>query len=700
MKKLFKFFSITGILSVLLVANVFAGEWRKESGKWKYFEPQAGGYVKNQVISDGGVKYIIDASGNMISGNGSVMEFKSSYYKVNSNGSAYIAEGWSHLNNETKRWSFFKNGKLQKNKWIDSKGDFIQNDYNSSWPYYVDSNGYTYKETNSIAIRDSKGNNIQYKVKSDGACIPLSGEDKETSQNKMQWKPLGGGDYAFYYQGKPYVPTKNNKRCWIDKDGNINSIYSKDKYCYYVITSDGKMLRNCTQIIENITYTFGDDGKGVINKSGKKEKDGFLGLFGNYKQKWIQEGSNWFLMDIDGSYIKNMWANSIGDKASSKFSSTNCYRADSSGKLIQYVEFEVDGEKYKADGNGKATKITSKENKKDNTSNEKKDQDSKSSDLNTRPDGSLPKNPNEGWVDLGNGDWALYLAGSYIKGQWFSENATNNWYYLNSKGIMLRNCYVYPADSLGSKLTLDSTKAVTTASGEPIKYYFNNNGAWSLSNIINVDGTDLSQLPPAQALSFLTKQEKKDIKNKKDEDVENEIAIPIEIYTKDQFYKGKFSTGQISENEYLTNGYYIYNKGNGKYTLYKANDTIGKTSKAIKSNTTLAKITDYLDDNDIEKSAEIKAKEGSSSSKDKSSSKISKKITVTIKSGYKTKDKIVNEIDYEGSYTLPTFEEMNWEEKPKYTFSHWAIGSKKYNPGDTIDNIKSKKTITAKWKKN
>ena len=622
MKKLFKFFSITGILSVLLVANVFAVpsgieakvyNWSKNLfGQWSV----AG--VKNKIIYDTDYDgyYYINQNGymqtNLIHQKG-FYQASNGCIIVDKNGKGSIT-GWG-LDGEF--WKFIKDCKLQKNVFIDSSDKVYAI---SSYPsgktcYYVNEQGII--ETNSVKP-----------------------------------KKIGNNYYSF----------------------DANGI--------------------CTQT----------QGGMIFKKSG-----------------WVND----ILYDSNQNIAKNVWTNLDGSDIGSYTKGIRYYRTDENGKMIKDHIFKVGSNYYKAESYGACFPSTKEEYEKfinqnnknkqqetpkqdDKSSNEKKEQNLESTGLHTKIKNYINKNGTpEGstWVNLGGGDWGIVINGQWKTQWWDNVNNSNNWYYTGQDGLMLRSVTAYAKDKGFNKLTSKESEAYKV-NGIALKCYFDNNGIWKMK-LDDKNGTyspedekEMNNLPPSEVASFLSKQEKKDIKNKKDEDVENEIAIPIEIYTKDQFYKGKFSTGQISENEYLTNGYYIYNKGNGKYTLYKANDTIGKTSKAIKSNTTLAKITDYLDDNDIEKSAEIKAKEGSSSSKDKSSSKTSKKITVTIKSGYKTKDKQSVEIDYEGSYTLPTFEKMNWEEKPKYTFSHWAIGSKKYNPGDTIDNIKSKKTITAKWKKN
>ena len=519
------------------------------------------------------------------------------------------------------------------------------------------------------------------------------------------------GNYYVYIKDWELVKDK-----FIDVSENPSTDFPNGKKCYYV-DSTGKMLTSTSIKKSNITYQIDKDGMVTAG-----QKTGWNGT-----SAWVGE----VLKDKDGKILPNKWANIDGSVTKDYYDYPNniMYRSDNNGRMIKDEVFKIGQNYFKAESYG----ICHEYKKDDKESLATSDLNELHNKIKSWVNKGGKHKSNDEWVNLGGGDYALWHDGKWCTRRWEgtvgSDGKSQKWYWVGANGLMFRNMKAYGTDENFTEITTDKNRAYKDPGTK--KYFectFANDGQWEMTlssdfkkylstNKKNKDEMTVSEMGQYYS-AFLNKAEKASLKSildlqekaekansskeveKLDEQVNNEFSLPIEIYTKDQFYKGKYSKGQVGEKEYLTNGYYIYNKGGNKYTLYKANDTIGKTSKVIKSNVSLAKIADYIDDNDIEKSAEIKVREGSSSSKDKSSSKKDKKLKVTIKSGYKTKDKIVNEIDYEGSYTLPTFEEMNWEEKPKYTFSHWAIGSKKYNPGDVVDNIKANKTITAKWKKN
>ena len=583
-------------------------------------------------------------------------------------------------------------------------GNYTVNNVNDVKGKIVYDTGYS----NHYAF-DSSGKWVKTKglFKGSNGYAVINNKGEAFSQGWAQtWDDYG--NYYVYIKDWELVKDK-----FIDISENPSTDFPNGKKCYYV-DSTGKMLTN-TQITKNgVPYKI--DGNGYVTPGNK------TGLFG--ESAWVGN----ILKNKNGETISDRWANKDGSKIEMYFSEKDglTYRSDANGRMIIGRVFSVGDDDYIANNTGKCAKYEPEEDYKVDSS--LKDLDVKI--VNWIKKGGKHK-ANDEWVNLGGGDYALWHDGKWSTRRWEgkvgSDGKSQKWYRVGANGLMFRNMKAYGTDENFTEITTDKNRAYKDPGTK--KYFecaFANDGQWEMTlssdfkkylstNKKNMDEMTVSEMGQYYS-AFLNKAEKASLKSildlqekaekansskeveQLDEQVNNEFSLPIEIYTKDQFYKGKYSKGQVGEKEYLTNGYYIYNKGSNKYTLYKANDTIGKTSKVIKSNVSLAKIADYIDDNDIEKSAEIKEKTDSSSSK--SSSKKDKKLKVTIKSGYKTKDKIVNEIDYEGSYTLPTFEEMNWEEKPKYSFSHWAIGSKKYNPGDVVDNIKANKTITAKWKKN
>ena len=237
--------------------------WVQIENKWYYLKPD-GRMAREWMQLDGKYYYLLD--GVMVTG---WLRIGNDYYYMKGDGS--MVTGWRKMDGAY--YYFAGDGKLVRG-WesIDGKYYFMKTDGTmvTGWQT-IDNTAYYFNTDGSLATKWTKINNDWYYFGTDGKMLTgwiqldggyyylhtdgrmvtgwqSDGTNKyymDTSSGKMAvgWKKLNG---AWYY----FNPSGHMITGWLKVDG---------KY-YYLNPSDGKMISNGSYSINNINYTFDQDG--------------------------------------------------------------------------------------------------------------------------------------------------------------------------------------------------------------------------------------------------------------------------------------------------------------------------------------------------------------------------------------------------------------------------------------------------------
>lgn len=232
---------LSGVLSTILSASIFAVGWVNDGGdNWMYVDKD-GVYATDTIKSSGGEKYYLDSNGNMVRD--------------------YLLEDYNDA-----IYYFDDSGKMVVNTWVavEPAQVYYQMDNPPTiYLYYFGANGKAYRAKDSIVRKTVDGK--KYLFNENGQM--LSGWINEAGETFNEYESEDDPFNGFcYYAGDETDGVLREGWCAYEEGSVEDRYYLKQTLWFYFRSNDNKKVQSDTvgqlkrRVINGKTYAFDDQG--------------------------------------------------------------------------------------------------------------------------------------------------------------------------------------------------------------------------------------------------------------------------------------------------------------------------------------------------------------------------------------------------------------------------------------------------------